>query len=64
LFSKCKETLKDSLSLEDYNDEGVVPLSAFEEAFSNLEIDVPHELKDYMLYVIYQKSESIEKMKY
>jgi hypothetical protein len=53
LFSKCKETLKDSLQLEDYNDEGVVPVSAFDEAFSNLDINVPPELKDYLLYVIY-----------
>lgn len=29
LFSRCKETLKDTLELEDYEDEGVVPYSVF-----------------------------------
>jgi len=40
LFSRCKETLKETLQLEDYEDEGVIPYSAFEEAFSALDIDI------------------------
>ena len=39
-------------------------MSAFTEAFETLEIDLEQDLLDYLLYVIYSKSESIEKMKY
>jgi hypothetical protein len=63
-FAKCKETLKDTLQLEDYNDDETVPLSAFKEAFSTLDLKVSDELYDYLIYSIYLKSQSIEKMKY
>lgn len=39
-------------------------MSAFKEAFETLEIDIDKEVLDYLMYVIYSKSESIEKMKY
>lgn len=56
--------MKDTLELEDYEDEGVVPYSVFEEAFSTLDLHVEKELMDYLMYVVYSKSESLEKMKY
>jgi len=64
LFSKCKETLKDTLQLEDYEDDGTVPISAFQEAFSTLDLEIAPELLEYLMFVVYQRSESIEKMKY
>jgi len=63
-FSKCKETLRDTLQCEDYDEEGVVPLTAFQETFETLEINLDKEVLDYLMWVIYSKSESIEKMKY
>lgn len=41
-----------------------MPLSAFKEAFDTLDIEIDDELYDYLIYVIYQRSESIEKMKF
>ena len=64
LFARCKETLRDTLQLEDYEDEGVVPYSAFDEAFSTLDLKLDKDAKDYLMYVIYKQSESTEKMKY
>ena len=56
--------MKDTIQLEDYEDEGVVPIAAFEEAFSTLEIEMDKDVMDYLMYVIYQRSENIEKMNY
>lgn len=60
----CKETLKDTLESEDYEDEGFLPMGAIKECFVTLDIDIDDELLDYVLFVIHQKSESIHKMKY
>ena len=64
MFAPCRETLRDTLQCEDYDEEGLIPMSAFTEAFETLELDLEQDLLDYLLYVIYSKSESIEKMKY
>lgn len=42
----------------------MVPIQAFDEAFTNLEIEISDEQREYLLYVVYQKSEGIEKMRY
>jgi hypothetical protein len=52
------------LQCEDYDEEGTIPLSAFKEAFETLELEIDKDIYDYLMYVIYSKSESIEKMKY
>ena len=39
-------------------------ISSILEAFSTLELDLPKEVEEFILYSIYLKSESIEKMKY
>jgi hypothetical protein len=41
-----------------------VPLPAFKEAFSTLEVKVSDELYDYLIYSVYLKSQSFEKLKY
>lgn len=64
LLAGCRETLRETLELEDYNEEGSIPVSAFKESFINLEIEADDELLDFIYYVVYQKSESIEKMRY
>ena len=50
--------------MEDYEEEGVISLPLLKECFETLDIEVEEELLDYLIYVIYQKSESLEKMKY
>ena len=64
LFGSCKGTLKETLQLEDYDEEGVLPLSGIKEAFETLDLEVDQELMDYLLYVMYQKSESLERLRY
>jgi hypothetical protein len=60
--------LKETLELEDYDEEGAIPVSAFKEAFKTLDIDElsdgSGDVLDFILYIIYQKSESLEKMRY
>ena len=52
------------MQLEDYEDEGVVPYGAFEEAYETLELNVDKDLKEYLMFMVYQRSESLEKMRY
>lgn len=64
-LSACRDTLKETLELEDYEEEGAIPVSAFKEAFQTLDLFQDDlEIIDFVLYVVYQKSESIEKMRY
>lgn len=64
LLGSCKDTLRETFSLEDYEEEGVVSIGAIKEAFTTLDIQIEQDLLDYIIYVIYQKSESSSKMKY
>jgi hypothetical protein len=50
--------------LEDYDDEGFIPIHSVKEAFTSLGIELEQDLLDYILYVLYQKSESADKLKY
>ena len=50
--------------MEDYEEEGTVTLGAFKEAFVTLDITIDEELLDYIIYIVYQKSESKDKMNY
>lgn len=45
--------MKETLELEDYEEEGAIPASAIRESFSNLEIDIDDELLNFIFYVIY-----------
>lgn len=68
MLTPCRDTLKETVELEDYDEEGAIPLSALKESFATLDLheltEEPSELLDFILYVIYQKSESLEKMRY
>ena len=39
-------------------------LAALKEAFVTLDIDLDDDLMDYILYVVYSRSESLDKLKY
>lgn len=67
MLAKCKDTLKETIQLEDYEEEGVISTSAFREAFSSLSIDgVDDELIDFLLFLIYSKggSDNMEALRY
>jgi hypothetical protein len=52
-LNSCKNTLKDTLQLEDYEEEGIVTLGAFREAFVTLDINLGEDILDYILFVVY-----------
>jgi hypothetical protein len=64
LLGTCKNTVRDTLMLEDYDEEGTIPIGAIKESFVTLDIELSEEVLDYLLFVVYQKSESSDKMKY
>lgn len=63
-FEKCKGTLKEALQMEDYEDEGAINVASFKEAFDSLEIELDKEVMDFLIWAVYQRSESLEKMNY
>ena len=63
-MSGCKGTLKDTFESEDYNEDGYLPIEMIKESFETLDLNVDNDLLDYIMFIIYQKSESIEKMNY
>ncbi len=64
LLAPCRDTLKETLELEDYEEEGALSVGSFKEAFSTLDIDIDQELMDFVLFVLYQKSEGLHKLRY
>lgn len=64
LLGNCRDTLLETLQLEDYDEEGAIPAGAFREAFATLDIEIEEELLAFVLYVLYQKSESLDKLRY
>jgi hypothetical protein len=64
LFGPCKGTFKETVMLEDYENEGTVTLAALKEAIETIELVVEEELMDFILYLMYSKSESLSKLKY
>lgn len=64
-FASCKGTVKETLQLEDYEEEGVLTWESIKEALNGLEIDgLDDELMDYILLIMYTKSESLSKLNY
>lgn len=49
--------MKETLELEDYEEEGAIPVSAFKESFKTLDIDElsdgSGDVYDFILYIIY-----------
>jgi len=58
-------TLKETLSIEDYDDLGYLPLDAFKDAINSLDMkDLTPTMIDYLVFYVFSRSESIEKLKY
>ncbi len=64
LLAGCKDTLKETIQLEDYEEEGIINVNALKESFETLGIDIDDDLMDYIIFVLYQRSESLDKLKY
>ena len=50
--------------VEDYDEEGFLPLDTIQACFHTLDIDVSPELFEYIIYSVYSRSESLKKLKY
>jgi hypothetical protein len=69
LLAPCKDTLKETLQLEDYEEEGIISLPGFKEALQALSLDDDPELTDYLLYVMYAspkpgEAPSLDRLRY
>jgi len=56
IFGSFKGTLKETILLEDYEEQGVISMSALKECFETLDIDIDNDLFEYIIFVMYQKS--------
>ena len=63
-FGRFRETLSEALRCEDYEEEGLLELSQLQEAISTANEELENSVLDYMLYYVFVRSESAEKMKY
>ncbi len=63
-FGRYRPALNDALASEDYEDAGLIDLTQVREAIVSVVEDVADDLVDWMLYQIYSRSESIDRMKY
>ena len=63
-FHRYMDTLGDSLGCEDYEQEGIIDLSGLKEAILSVDDQVDDHVLDYMLYYVYVRSDSTEKLEY
>ncbi len=63
-FARFKDTLQDSLSCEDYEQEGVLDLVQLKEAILGVDEDIDWHLLDYMLWYVYVRSDSVDRLEY
>lgn len=63
-FARYKSTLLDSLSCEDYENEGFVELTQLREAILSLDEECDQHVLDYMLWYVYVRSESVKQLEY
>lgn len=60
-----KGSLLDCLQVEDYDEIGILSAQDIEKGIKNLDLkQLTPDLMDYLMFFIYQRSESVEKMKY
>ena len=57
LLSRFKDTIRETLQLEDYEEEGTISAASFLESFNSLQIEgVDSELLDFLLFLLYKQS--------
>lgn len=63
-FGKHRQALRDALACEDYEESGILELTQVREAIVSVEEDVDDHLMDWMLYYIYSRSDTVDRMEY
>ena len=61
---RYKDTIKESLQLEDYEEEGFLSRDLFIENLKTLELNLTKDQLDFLVFAMYLKSESLSKLKY
>lgn len=55
-------TVADALQCEDYDEEGAIDISQIKEALQSVDEEMDDSMMDYLLYYVFMRSESIDKM--
>lgn len=63
-FGRSKQAFIDNLQCEDYEEEGILDLVQLREAISSFEEDLDESLLDYILYFVFIRSKSPDRMEY
>lgn len=69
MLSSCKDSLKECIQLEDYEEEGLISYGQLRECFETLDLLSPSQIDestfDFIVYNLYAKSEGLlDKLKY
>lgn len=63
VLGKCKESLRECIATEDYEEEGYISLGQLRECLETLDLlsptQIDEETLDYIVYVLYQRSEGL-----
>ena len=62
-LERCRDTVRETLQLEDYEEEGFVTAEAFREALAALD-EFDADMLDFLLYAVYAKSPSADRLRY
>lgn len=63
-FKHCRDSLREALELEEYEEDGTISLTAFRQAFIELELNLSDEQLDFIVYSVYIKSESSQRLRH
>ena len=64
LLQGCKMSLGETIKLDDERETGVVTIDNLREAFETLDLDVPRDVLDFILFIVFRRSESTKRMQY
>jgi len=62
-LERCRDTVREALQLEDYEEEGFVTAEAFREALAALD-EFDTDMLDFLLYAVYTKSPFADRLRY
>jgi hypothetical protein len=63
-FGRSKQTFVEVLKAEDYEGEGILDLVQLKEAIIAFDEEVEDDLMDYILYFVFARSQSPDRMEY
>lgn len=64
LLSRCRETLEETVQLDDDEQKGSVSLEGLKESFEVMEIELSPEVEEFLWWFIFRESDDTDEMKY